>query len=89
MQTVTSGEAQNRFAELLDNVQREPVAITRRGRTVACIVSSEAYRALTEQAQARGGDVAAYLDAIAAFRGQGSGGTNARLLADRAADAMK
>lgn len=39
MVTKTSAEAQNRFGELLDLVQREPVAITRHGRTAAYIVS--------------------------------------------------
>lgn len=32
MRTVTSSETQNRFGELIDGVQREPVTITRRGR---------------------------------------------------------
>lgn len=41
MKTVTSVEAQNRFGELLDNAQREPVTITRRGRTVAFLLSPE------------------------------------------------
>jgi len=35
----TSAEAQNRFGQLLDLVQREPVAITRHGRPAAFIVS--------------------------------------------------
>jgi hypothetical protein len=35
MITVTSVEAQNRFGELIDRSQREPVEVTRRGRTVA------------------------------------------------------
>ncbi|MBW8065838.1 MAG: type II toxin-antitoxin system prevent-host-death family antitoxin, partial [Ferrovum sp.] len=39
MRTVTSVEAQNRFGELLDNAQREPVTITRRGRPVAFLLS--------------------------------------------------
>lgn len=39
MITVTSVEAQNRFGQLLDTVQREPVTITRHGRTAAFIVS--------------------------------------------------
>lgn len=39
MVTKTSAEAQNRFGELLDLVQREPVAITRHGRPAAYIVS--------------------------------------------------
>jgi antitoxin Phd len=39
MITVTSVEAQNRFGQLLDTVQREPVSITRHGRTAAFMVS--------------------------------------------------
>jgi prevent-host-death family protein len=39
MVTKTSAEAQNRFGQLLDLVQREPVAITRHGRPAAFIVS--------------------------------------------------
>jgi len=35
MRTVTSVEAQNRFGELIDCAQREPVTITRRGRPAA------------------------------------------------------
>ena len=38
MITITSVEAQNRFGQLLDTVQREPVTITRHGRTVALMV---------------------------------------------------
>ena len=41
MITVTSVEAQNRFGQLLDTVQREPVVITRHGRTAAFIVSPQ------------------------------------------------
>ncbi|MDD2740690.1 MAG: type II toxin-antitoxin system Phd/YefM family antitoxin [Rhodocyclaceae bacterium] len=41
MRTVTSVEAQNRFGELIDNAQREPVTITRRGRAVAFVLSPE------------------------------------------------
>ena len=39
MISVTSVEAQNRFGQLLDTAQREPVTITRHGRTAAFIVS--------------------------------------------------
>ena len=39
MITITSVEAQNRFGELIDRSQREPIEITRRGRTVAYVVS--------------------------------------------------
>ena len=37
---MTSVEAQNHFGELLDTAQREPVTITRRGRSVAFVVSA-------------------------------------------------
>lgn len=41
MITITSVDAQNRFGQLLDTVQREPVAITRHGRPTAFIVSPQ------------------------------------------------
>ena len=41
MITVTSVEAQNRFGQLLDKVQREPVTITRHGRVAAFMVSPQ------------------------------------------------
>jgi prevent-host-death family protein len=85
MITVTSVEAQNRFGQLLDTVQREPVVITRHGRTAAFIVSNEAYQALTGQ-RVESPQTAAYLDAIASFRGSGKKGATDSLLADRAAE---
>jgi prevent-host-death family protein len=48
MLTVTSVEAQNRFGQLLDSAQREPVAITRRGRPAAYIISSKEMEELLE-----------------------------------------
>jgi prevent-host-death family protein len=39
MLTMTSLEAQNNFGALLDNSQREPVLITRRGRPVSILIS--------------------------------------------------
>lgn len=41
MITVTSVEAQNRFGRLLDTVQREPIIITRHGRTTAFMISPQ------------------------------------------------
>jgi len=41
MLTYTSADAQNRFGEVLDKSQREPVQVTRRGRPVAFIVSAD------------------------------------------------
>ncbi len=40
MVQVTSVDAQNRFGELLERAQREPVAVTRHGRTVAYVVGA-------------------------------------------------
>jgi antitoxin Phd len=39
MVTKTSAQAQNQFGQLLDLVQREPVAITRHGRPAAYVIS--------------------------------------------------
>ena len=47
MITVTSVEAQNRFGQLLDMAQREPVTITRHGRAAAFIVSPQDMEELT------------------------------------------
>lgn len=38
MQQIPSSEAQNRFGQLLDMAQREPVAITRHGRTAGYVI---------------------------------------------------
>lgn len=89
VKVVTSVVAQNRFGELLDNAQREPIMITRHGRPVAHLVSDETYRALTSGLAQSSEKVAAYLHAIDAFRGQGQGGAIARLMAERRADALK
>ena len=50
MITVTSMEAQNRLGQLLDTVQREPVTITRHGRTAAFMLSAQDMQDL-QQAQ--------------------------------------
>lgn len=60
MKTLTSVEAQSRFGELLDTAQREPVTITRRGRTVAIILSPQDLAALIEGRQLREQAAAAY-----------------------------
>ena len=48
MIAVTSVEAQNRFGELIDRSQREPVRVTRRGRTVAYVVSEHDMKELVD-----------------------------------------
>jgi prevent-host-death family protein len=45
MLTMTSLAAQNQFGLLIDTSQRQPVAVTRRGRPVAVMLSYEDYQA--------------------------------------------
>ena len=60
MFTVTSMEAQNRFGQLLDTVQREPVTITRHGRTAAFMVSPQDMQDLQTARRKRGTAVEAF-----------------------------
>ena len=53
MLTFTSADAQNRFGEVLDKSQREPVQVTRRGRPIAFIVSADDMAAWQGAAQRR------------------------------------
>ncbi|MGE4529853.1 MAG: type II toxin-antitoxin system Phd/YefM family antitoxin [Acidithiobacillus sp.] len=53
MITVTSVEAQNKFGQLLDTVQREPVVITRHGRATAFMVSPQDMQDLQDLQAAR------------------------------------
>jgi len=53
MISYTSADAQNRFGEVLDKSQREPVQVTRRGRPVAFIVSADDMAAWQTLAQRR------------------------------------
>ena len=45
---MTSADTQNRFGQLLDTVQREPVTITRHGRPAAFMVSAQDMQELQE-----------------------------------------
>lgn len=56
-------DAQNRFGQLLDTVQREPVTITRHGRTAAFIISPQDMLILQDARRKRG----AALDAFDAW----------------------
>ncbi len=58
MITVTSVEAQNKFGQLLDTAQREPVAITRHGRPAAFIVSPQEMSELLDARRKRSSAVA-------------------------------
>ena len=86
MITITSVEAQNRFGQLLDTVQRETVIITRHGRPAAYIISSEAYKTLSGANSDNSEKTDAYLHSIQYFRGKGIGGATSRQLADRKVD---
>ena len=55
---ITSMEAQNRFGQLLDTVQREPVTITRHGRVAAFMVSPQDMDELNNARSRRGKAVA-------------------------------
>ena len=46
MRTIAALDAKNRFGELLDTAQREPVTIQKHGRDVAVVVSAEDYKEL-------------------------------------------
>ena len=43
MKSMPAGEAKNKFGELLDAAQREPVTIEKHGRPVAVVMSSEEF----------------------------------------------
>ncbi|HLI18849.1 MAG TPA: type II toxin-antitoxin system Phd/YefM family antitoxin [Rhodanobacteraceae bacterium] len=60
MRTLTSVEAQNRFGELLDAAQREPVTVTRRGRPVAFVVSPQDMREVLDARNQRSKAVAEF-----------------------------
>ncbi len=60
MITVSSMEAQNRFGQLLDTVQREPVTITRHGRTAAFIISPRDMQDLQDARRKRSAALAAF-----------------------------
>jgi antitoxin Phd len=68
MPTMTAVRAQSRFGELLDLAQREPVAVTRHGRTVAYVVSEYEYQAVQEAIQERANAVRWYDDYVAALK---------------------
>jgi prevent-host-death family protein len=46
MKTYTENEAKTRFGEFIDDAQREPVRVMRRGRLVGVMVSAQDYEAM-------------------------------------------
>jgi prevent-host-death family protein len=53
MKTITASAAKNRFGELIDMAQSEPVRVQRQGRDVAVVLSPEEFRRLSEAAKGR------------------------------------
>ena len=69
MRTLAALDAKNRFGELLDTAQREPVTIERHGRAVAVVLSAEEYGELQALKLAvLRAEIAQGLDDIAAGR---------------------
>ena len=60
MISVTSMDAQNRFGQLLDTVLREPVTITRHGRTAAFMISPRDMQDLQDARRKRSAAVDAF-----------------------------
>lgn len=62
MISITSADAQNRFGELIDRAQREPVEVTRRGRPVAYVISGHDIRDFADLRKRREAAVRWYSD---------------------------
>jgi prevent-host-death family protein len=86
MRSVTSVDAQNRFGELIDAAQREPVSITRRGRTVAFVVSPADLEELIDARRGRAAAVEAYDEYLGRVAGRLS--AEAAVLDDAAVAAL-
>lgn len=84
MIVVTSAEAQNRFGELIDRAQREPVEITRRGRVVAYVVSGHDLKSLKDLSKRREEAVSWY----AGYRRATAGQPEAAALTDEDVDRL-
>jgi prevent-host-death family protein len=52
MAEMTATDAKNKFGQVLEMAQAEPVAIQKNGRDVAYVVSAEQYKALLEKSAA-------------------------------------
>lgn len=70
MITKSSAEAQNNFGQLLDTAQREPVAITRHGRTTAFLISTADMEDLMTVRRQRQSAVVAFENWAKNFDGQ-------------------
>lgn len=62
MIVISATKAKNHFGELLEATQKEPVEISKKGRTVAVVLSAEAFQQL--QAKAEGKSECPSIDGI-------------------------
>ena len=66
MQTIPATEAKNRFGELLETVNHEPVEIAKNGRTVAIVLSVKNYQDM--ERRIRDSETPASFKGLAAWR---------------------
>jgi prevent-host-death family protein len=57
MQTISSSEARNNLAAMLEKAQHEPIAIQKQGRNTAVLLSYEEYERLTGEPVRRFQDI--------------------------------
>lgn len=53
MKIFSASDAKNRFGQLIDMAQAEPVRVQRQGRDIAVVMSPEEFRRLAEAARGR------------------------------------
>ena len=53
MKSFSASDAKNRFGQLLDLAQAEPVRVQRQGRDVAIVMSPEEYRRMADAARGK------------------------------------
>lgn len=53
MKVFSASDAKNRFGQLIDMAQAEPVRVQRQGRDIAVVISPEEFRRLAEAARGR------------------------------------
>jgi prevent-host-death family protein len=68
VKTFTATDAKNRFGELIDMAQAEPVRVQRQGRDVAVVLSPEEFRRLSEAARGKVSPAVQRLHATSAQR---------------------
>lgn len=68
MKIFSASDAKNRFGQLIDMAQAEPVRVQRQGRDVAVVLSPEEFRRLAEAARGKANPAVERLHAESAAR---------------------